>query len=49
MKTMENQKETKHNQRIVDVENGFFTPLVVTTNGGMSTETKQLYRRLIQL
>ena len=49
MKKMENQKKRKNNQRILEGENGSFTPLVFTTNGGMSTETKQFYRRLSQL
>ena len=40
-KTMENQKKTKYNQRILDGRNGSFTPLVFTTNIGMSTETKE--------
>ena len=49
MKTMENQKKIKYNQRILDGENGSFTPLVFTTYDGMSMETKQFYRRLSQL
>ena len=50
MKTMENQKKKKKvNQRILDGENGSFAPLGFTTNGGISTETKQFYRRLSQL
>ena len=49
MKTMENQKKRKYNQRILEGENGSFTPLAFATNGGMSTETKQFYRRLSQL
>ena len=50
MKTMENQKKKdKYNQWILDDENGSFTSLVFTTNGGMSTETKQFYRPLSQL
>ena len=48
-KTMENQKKRKYNQRILDDENGSFIPLVFTTNGVMSTGTKQFYRRLSQL
>ena len=47
MKTMENQKKRKCNQRILYGENGSFTPLVFTTNGGMSTETKQFHRRSV--
>ena len=49
MKTMENQKKIKYNQRILDGENGSFTALVFTTYGGMSMETKQFYRQLSQL
>ena len=49
MKTIENQKKRKYNQRILEGENGSFTPLVFTTNDGISTETKQFYRRLSQL
>ena len=49
MKTMENQEKRNHNQRILDGENGSSIPLVFTANEGMSTETKQFYRRLSQL
>ena len=48
MMAMENQKK-KYNQRILDGDNGSFTQLVFTTNGGMSTETRQFYRPLSQL
>ena len=37
MKAMEKQKKRKYNQGILDGENGSFTPLVFTTNGGTST------------
>ena len=33
----EQKKKRKYNQRILDGENGSFTPLIFTTNGGMST------------
>ena len=49
MKTMENQNKRKYSQRILDGENGSFNPLVFTINGGMTTETKQFYKRLSQL
>ena len=49
MKTMENQNKSKYSHRILDGENGSFNPLVFTINGGMSTETKQFYKRLSQL
>ena len=43
------EKKRKYNQQILDNENGTSTPLVFTTNVGMSRETKQFYRRLSQL
>ena len=43
------EKKDKYNQRILDGENGSFTSLAFTTNGGMRTETKQFYRPLSQL
>ena len=46
-KTMENQKKRKYNKRILDGENGSFTPLVFTTMAGWAR--KQFYRRLSQL
>ena len=49
MKVMENQKKKKCNQRILDDKNGSFTPLIFTTNSGMSTETKKFFRRLSQM
>ena len=49
MKTMENRKKKKYNQCLLDGENCSLTLLVFVTNGGMSTETKQFYRRLNQL
>ena len=48
MKTTENQKK-KYNQRILDGEDGFFTLLGFTTNGGISTETEHFYRQPSQL
>ena len=41
--------EKKYTQQILDGENGSFIPLVYITNGGMSTELKQFYRRFSQL
>ena len=43
MKTMENQKNKKNKQWILDGKNGSLTPIVFTTNGDTSTETKLLY------
>ena len=49
MKTTENQKKKKYNQRILDGEDGFFTLLGFTTNGGITTETEHFYRQPSQL
>ncbi len=49
MKQMEKEKKRKYVNRILDQENGTFTPLVFSANGGMSTETKRFYARLSEL
>ena len=47
----ENEKKRQYNQRIIDVEHGTFTPLVLGTNGGMGKEghifLKQLADKLV--
>ena len=37
-KRQEEEKKIQYNQRIMDVEHGSFTPLVIGTNGGMGSE-----------
>ena len=49
MKSMENEKKKKYVKRILEQENGTFTPLVFSANGGMSKETKRFYARLSEL
>ncbi len=49
MKSMENLKKRKYNSRILDSEHGSFTPLVFSSNGGMSQETKRFFSRLSEL
>ena len=49
MKSMENQKKRKYLERILNQENGTFTPLLFSSNGGMSKETKRFYSRLAEL
>eukprot|EP00794_Sanderia_malayensis_P003907 gene3907-biopygen3345 len=49
MKSMENIKKRKYNSRILESEHGSFTPLVFSSNGGMSQETKRFYSRLSEL
>ena len=49
MKSMESKKKKKYLNRILNDENGTFTPLIFTTNGGMSKETRRFYIRLAEL
>ena len=49
MKNMEAKKKTKYLKRVLNDENGTFTPLVFTSNGGMSKETRRFYIRLAEL
>ena len=46
-----NEREKKHhcNRRIMEVDQGSFTPLVFTLNGGMAGECKVFYSRLAML
>ena len=41
MKQMEKEKKRKYVSRVLDQENGTFTPLVFSANGGISKETKR--------
>ena len=43
-KEQENEKKRKHNQRVMDVEMGTFTPLVFGTNGGMGLDRQNFLR-----
>ena len=38
-----------YNQRVTDIEQGTFTPLVFTTTGGMGEECKKDHSRLAEL
>ena len=49
MRQMEKEKKRKYLYRVLDQENGTFTPLVFSANGGMSKETKRFYARLSEL
>ena len=42
----EDEKKRKYLQRILDVEMGSFTPLVLGTNGGMGTECQRFLKEL---
>ena len=42
----EREKKRQYNERILEVEHGSFTPLVMTALGGMGREASQFYSRL---
>ena len=44
----ENEKKRHYNQRVIDVEQGTFTPLVFGTNGGFGGECDQFIRKLAE-
>ena len=48
-KLHEDEKKRKYSSRIIEVENGTFTPLVFTTIGGMSQECQRYHSRLAEL
>ena len=48
-KQHEQEKRRVYNQRILEVEQGTFTPLVFTIQGGMSQECQKFYSRLATL
>ena len=45
----ENEKKRHYNERILNVDNGNFTPLVFSLYGGMSRECKTFYGRLADM
>ena len=48
-KRCEQQKKRAYEKRIREVEHGSFTPLIFSTQGGMSKETTTMYKRLASL
>ena len=42
----EKQKKVKYNQRVIEIEHGSFTPLVISAYGGVSRETERFISRL---
>ena len=48
-KLHEDEKKRKYASRIIEVENGIFTPLVFTTTGGMSQECQRYHSKLAEL
>ena len=49
LKTHEKEKKRSYNQRIIETENGSFTPLIFACTGGMSRECGKFYSRLADL
>ena len=45
----ENEKRRAYQQRIIEVEHGFFTPLVFSANGGMGPAATVTYKRITSL
>ena len=45
----ENEKKRQHGRRVLEVEQGTFTPLVFTSTGEMADECKRFHSRLAEL
>ena len=45
----ENEKKRKHAERILQIEQGTFTPLIFATTGGMAPECQMFHSRLAEL
>ena len=45
---MEKEKKRKYNNRIISVEQGSFTPLVMSVNGGMGRECSIFYSKIAE-
>ena len=45
----EEEKKRAYNERVLEVENATFTPLVFSANGGMGRECKKFYQRLAEM
>ena len=43
------EKKNKYNERVLEVENASFTPLVFSTRGGMGRECKKFYQHLSEM
>ena len=48
-KAHEQEKKRTYNERIIQIEKGSFTPIVVSTFGGMGAEAESYHKRLAQL
>ena len=45
----EQEKKRTYNERIIQVEKGSFTPIVLSTFGGMGLEAERFHKRIAQL
>ena len=45
----ESEKKRQYSRRVLEVEQGTFTPLVFTSTGGMADECKRFHSRLAEL
>ena len=45
----EKEKKKSYNERILQVDHGTFTPIVLSATGGMGREAAKLYRRLAEM
>ena len=48
-KRHEDEKKRAYGQRILEIEHGVFTPLVMSTTGGMGREAQTFYKRLADM
>ena len=48
-KKHENEKKRQYAERVMEIEQGTFTPLVFTTTGGMADECVKYHNRLVEL
>ena len=48
-RSQENMKKREYGDRIREIEHGTFTPLILSTSGGLSKETTVAYKRMAKL
>ena len=48
-KAREREKKRTYNERVIQVEKGSFTPIVVSTFGGMGQEAEKFHKRMAKL
>ena len=45
----ENEKKRFYNERVMEIEKGTFTPIVLSTSGGMGEEAERYHKRIANL